>query len=340
MKYFLPINIFLLTLIIFLSFYLYFKQTNDVEYRTLKQTEIIETNNSTNQLNVLFVGDIMLDRYIRKQIQEYKSTDDFVNNFLTNLSKVNSKYDLVIGNLEGPITNSSSKTLNKDGSFNKELTFTFPSSSVEILKALNVKAVSLANNHTNNFGLAGFLETENFLEAKEILHFGNPYNQEQYNLQNIYCEKEICLGLIGYNQFTENNDPEIINTQIKLLRENPKVDFVIVFAHFGEEYKLEANSTQVKYAHGWVDAGADLIIGAHPHVIQNTEIYKGKYIYYSLGNYIFDQWFNQDVVNGLAVNFKFSKKDINGVVSKEIKFSKDLKVKISKESIKYLGVGE
>lgn len=288
MKYILPINILILIIIISLSFYIYFTKNNEVEYRNLDNSKIINKN-SIKELNVLFVGDIMLDRYIRKQIQEYKSTDEFVNNFLTNLREVNSQYDLVIANLEGPITENKSKTLNADGTFGKELIFTFPVSSVEILKSLNVKVVSLANNHTNNFGLAGFLDTRKFLTSKEITYFGNPYNQAEYDLDNIYCERDICLGLIGYNQFTLNNNPDLVIQEIHKLKVDSKLDFIIVFAHFGEEYQLKANSTQVDYAHQWIDNGADLIIGAHPHVIQNTEIYKGKYIYYSLGNYIFDQ---------------------------------------------------
>lgn len=294
--------------------------------------EIIK-NNSRNKLNLLFVGDVMFDRYIRKKINEYSSPTSFVKNFLNNLSEENQKYDYVVANLEGPITENKSKTLNDDGTFGKELLFTFPANSGEILNLLNIKVVSLANNHTDNFYYEGFQSTIKFLDKGNIKYFGNPYNSQKDKLSEIICEKNICIGYVAYNQFTSQNNPQIIVDEINKLKLDNKTDFVVVFPHFGEEYETISNQTQKSYAKKWIDAGADLVIGAHPHVIQENEIYKDKYIYYSVGNYIFDQWFEENVKNAIAVNFKFIKDDKG---NKNIEKVKEIKIRTEKEDIKYL----
>ncbi len=332
------INIFIkifLIIIILTTAYFFLNERLGNQYYSNKEENIQENdkNIKSNELNLLFVGDVMFDRYIRKKINEASGAEDFVKSFLTNLSIENKKYDYVVANLEGPITKNKSKTLNDDGAYGKELIFTFPVSTIEILKLLNIKVVSLANNHTDNFYYEGFQSTINFLEKGKMDYFGNPYNSSKDGLSKIVCENNICIGYIAYNQFTAENSPEIIVNEIKKLKEDKNLDFVVVFSHWGEEYKLKANSTQTNYAHKWIDAGADLIIGAHPHVIQNDEIYKDKYIYYSVGNYIFDQWFDKDVSKGLGLNFKFSKNE-NG--DKKIKLIKELNTNISKEGVKYL----
>lgn len=290
------------------------------------------------ELNVLFVGDIMLDRNIRKIINRYQDSKSFVDIFLESLSKNNKNYDYVVGNLEGPITENKTKTYDSNGVYTGLLTFTFATSTPEILNLLNIKVVSLANNHTDNFYNQGFQDTKRFLDSGSIKYFGNPYNQNNKDkLSNIFCEKEICVAYIGYNQFTKDNDPTIIENEIKILKQDSKVDFIVVVPHWGVEYSLKANLTQKEYAHKWIDAGADMVVGMHPHVIENSEIYKEKYIYYSLGNYIFDQWFSEDVKNGLALNFKFTKETQDEKAIKNIELIKEIKVRSEKDFIRYIG---
>ena len=93
----------------------------------------------------------------------------------------------------------------------------------------------------------------------------------------------------------------------------------MVSPHWGTEYKLAASESQKTIAHQFIDAGADIIIGTHPHVIQGPEgtpeIYKGKNIYYSLGNFIFDQYFDENVRNSLGVTIKIDKN------TKQLEFS-------------------
>lgn len=288
-----------------------------------------------NELNVLFAGDIMLDRYIRKQINQNKSAENFVNNFLPNFQEENKKYDYVVANLEGPITENKSLTLNSDGTYGKDLLFTFPTSSVDVLKLLNIKAVSLANNHTDNFYRKGYEDTKKFLKEGNIKYFGNPYNEVD-NIVDTVCQKDICVAYIGYNQFTKNNSSTLISEQIRKLKEDKRIDFVIVVPHWGDEYSLKSNKTQQSYAREWVEARADAVIGMHPHVVQENIIYKDKNIYYSIGNYIFDQWFSKEVSKGLVLNVKFAKEtDQNGNVTKSLTIPDQKYIKISREKITY-----
>ena len=303
-----------------------------------KNIKALDTDYSIvdNNLNILMVGDIMTDRHIRKMINSYKieasgkaiasttAIDNFISKYLNNLSDINSKYDYVVANLEGPITDSASKTLNAGGGYNPELTFTLPTSTPYILNALNVKVVSLANNHMDNFYHAGYVSTQKYLDKSNIKYFGNPYNTNltsnsspiermttQDSLSNTICHNNTCVAYIGYHQFTKNNDIKIISNEVKRLRSSPTIDFIIVMPHWGVEYQATATPFQKSAAHAWIDAGADMVVGAHPHVIENSEVYKGKEIYYSLGNYIFDQWKSEAVKTGLGLNIIMSKKSIS-----------------------------
>ncbi|MEN9338342.1 MAG: hypothetical protein RI945_67 [Candidatus Parcubacteria bacterium] len=301
--------------------------------RDLKKSEI-----GKSELNILFVGDIMLDRKIRKIISESGSLENFVSDFLSNFSKENKNYDYIAANLEGPITENRTKTYNPDGSYTGLLTFTFPTSTAKILNLLNIKVVSIANNHTDNFGNVGLQDTKRFLEEGSIKYFGNPYNDNQKeSLSNIICEKSICIAYVGYHEFAINYDSQRIEEEIQKLKQDTKVDFIIIFPHWGTEYRKTSNQNQKNLAHKWIDVGGDMVIGMHPHVIEESEVYGGKYIYYSLGNYIFDQWFSEEVKNGLAVNFKFKKEALeNGEIKREIEFIKEIKVHSEKTEVGYI----
>jgi gamma-polyglutamate biosynthesis protein CapA len=325
---------------------------NSINYQALDsktKTKILSENHIekiNDELNILFVGDIMTDRYIRKQINKFRSVDtniseaeNFKNNYLNNLSELNSNYDYVVANLEGPITSNKSLTLNDDGTYSADLLFTFPSSTAEILKLLNIKAVSLANNHTDNFYHKGLQDAKNFLDSDSVKYFGNPYNNKEDKLSEIICEKDICIAYVGYNKFTSNNNSKIIENEIKRINENIETvsaDFIVIMPHWGEEYDMQANETEKRYARSWIDAGAD-------HVIQDNELYNDKHIYYSLGNYIFDQWFTPEVKRGLALPVTFTKTCTTGEMvsknkqcEKNIKINQDLDVSIDRNGVRYI----
>lgn len=357
----------LLSVICIFSFFINIKKDLAIEIKESQSNESIEKD-----LNILMVGDIMTDRHVRKMIDFYK-VDNFISKYLNNMAEVNSKYDYVVANLEGPITDNKSKTLLPNGTYGQQLIFTLPTSTAYILSKLNVKVVSLANNHTDNFYYAGYKSTQRYLDMFDIKYFGNPYNSnlaninfnnkdkiKNENISNIICKNDICVAYIGYHQFTKSNSIKIVSDEIKRLRSLPLIsnlqatssivnadvsgssapDFIVVMPHWGVEYATTSSAWQVYAAHAWIDAGADMVVGAHPHVIQNHEIYKGKDIYYSLGNYIFDQWTRESVKHGLAINIKMSKivaTNTQNIITREIKVDEanSQKVFINREGIRY-----
>lgn len=268
-------------------------------------TENISAN-SNSKLSILFLGDIMLDRGIRAQIS--KTGEDNV--FVSSTKKLSETYDLTIANLEGPITTYSSKTIDASGRGIPGFSFTFPTSSATALKKSGIDIVSLANNHTENFGYEGLNQTVKWLKQAEVQYFGNPTNSPESEspvspLSKIICEQKICITLIDYHEFAYKNENYILD-EIKKAKDN-KADFIIVFPHWGVEYDNYPSTKQKALAHTWVDAGANLIVGAHPHVIQSEEAYKDVKIYYSLGNYLFDQYFSYDTTHGLALGIHLEK---------------------------------
>lgn len=242
--------------------------------------------------SILFAGDIMLDRSVARHAMASSTSVLFAK-----VVPLMASADARVANLEGSITQNAS-VAQVD---NTILHFTFdPELARAALAPLNLSAASLANNHSYDFGRAGFDATQGYLEAWGIRPFGNPYNARDLSAALTVRDKSFCL--VGYHSLYDAATAEVVG-EIAALR--PACDKVIVFAHWGDEYQPAANAQQVAAAHEFVDAGADLIIGAHPHVVQNVEVYRGKAIFYSLGNFMFDQDFSWATTHGLAVMATF-----------------------------------
>ncbi|MFZ2190420.1 MAG: CapA family protein [Candidatus Magasanikiibacteriota bacterium] len=274
------------------------------------------------QVNLLFTGDIMLDRSVLLKTQ---ASGDYSYPF-KNLDYFNN-YDFKIGNLEGPITDFKSVA---NGTGGNRLTFTFSPQFLEPLKNY-FDVVSLANNHTNNFGKKGLTQTYANLEKVGIKYFGDPDNKN--NLSVVIEKNNIKIGLVGFHELIGYGFNNVI-AEIKKLR--PEVNYIIVMPHWGTEYITDKpNRVQVSEAHKIIDAGADLIIGTHPHVIQPIEKYNSKIIFYSLGNFIFDQYFSPETQQGLniGVNLKREYNNINSELT-------ILPITVSSESQPSLAEGE
>lgn len=244
-----------------------------------------------SEVKLLFLGDIMLDRWIR-QVAEKKGYD-FVFGDTDNILKDS---DLVIGNLEGPITNNESRSKNTEFGIRENLTFTFTPETAAVLNKHNIKLVNLGNNHILNFGENGLEQTKRYLDEASIKYFCDSGNPElriaNYELQGLK------IVFVCYNQF----EKEGVKRAERDIREvKGKADIVILYTHWGKEYETSILPIIRMLGHKFIDSGADLIIGSHPHVVQEKEIYNGKTIYYSLGNFIFDQYFDPNAAKGLAV---------------------------------------
>ena len=244
-------------------------------------------------VSVLFLGDMMFDRSIRVKAD----TIGYENIFGPSTTTIQ-RHDITIANLEGPVTSYKSKLVNGSGKAISGFQFTFSPLVAPTLNKVGIDIVSLANNHTLNFGQEGLNQTRKILNENNVKYFGSPTNTPAYTATST-CVKNVCIGVIGWNEFGYANDQFIIN-KIKEIR--PTVDYLIIYPHWGTEYQLKPNKKQIRLAHEWIDAGADVLVGMHPHVVQTIEVYKGKYIFYSLGNFIFDQYFSFNTTHGIAVS--------------------------------------
>lgn len=229
-----------------------------------------------NTVTVLTFGDMMLDRFVRQKINTNGSTYPFdkIKRFLIGS-------DIVVANAEGVFTSYSSETLNVP---NAPLKFTFDLANLTTLNKLGFTLFSQANNHALDFGKQGLEESEQAIEKSGMNWFGDPSNKNFHSFTTIIRGQKIAF--IGYHQFAQQGFDTVLN-EIQSAKKDS--DFVIVYPHWGMEYNQEVTETQIKDAHALIDAGADVIIGSHPHVIEPIEIYKNKAIFYSLGNFIFDQ---------------------------------------------------
>lgn len=246
--------------------------------------------------NILFLGDLMLDRNIREIIG--RKGGDWMTKKIERLFW---SQDLNVVNLEGPITKNNSVAVGTKEDEKNHFVFTFdPADAKDFLEKNRISAVNIGNNHILNFGEKGLEETKNNLKNCGVEYFGDPQDAKNFLVKEINGRK---IGLVNYNQFSGIKIEETADAISEL---EDQVDFVIVYTHWGTEYQLTQNKSQEEKAHRFIDAGADIVVGSHSHVVQPLEIYQGKLIFYSLGNFIFDQYFSEDTKTMLAVGVSIS----------------------------------
>ena len=276
---------------------LYLNMTNNYFYR--QKLRGID-NSAEGTSSVLFVGDIMFDRAIRG------IADDKGYLYLFSCVKdVLLAQGTVVGNLEGPITKNKSVSKGTKPGNTDNFQFTFDPQVTDALLLSNIGYLNIGNNHIFNFGREGLADTKKYLTKAGIKYFGDPLEVTTSVAHISLPGREIAL--INYNQFCCDT-PELMAEAVGKLVETEKNEgrFVVVYAHWGEEYATSSNSVQQKLAHTFIEFGADAVIGSHPHVVQEVEEYLGRLIFYSLGNFIFDQWFSDDTMLGMGVRLSFS----------------------------------
>jgi len=162
--------------------------------------------------------------------------------------------------------------------------------------------IGLANNHVYDYGVDAFLDTMDHFENMGLATVGAGINAEAAYTPFYYEKSGKRIAVIAASRaekyymtpIAEENAPGIAGCYDSTLvceavkKAKEEADFVIVYAHFGAEYKTTIEDVQQKAAYDFIDAGADLIIGAHPHILQGMTSYKGKPIFYSLGNFLFN----------------------------------------------------
>lgn len=242
-----------------------------------------------SSVRLLFVGDIFFDRDIRRAMRE--RGDDFP---LSCAKEKLLEYDVVVGNLEGPITPYESKSLGSASGSPENYIFTFPTTTADILARHNILLVNLGNNHIGNFGREGIEMTRRHLVEFGVHYFGS-IGKDTTIYRSDFGEEQ--FSFVGFNEF---GGVGAASTSELILHKAEEGRIVFVYAHWGEEYAPPPPRV-VEAAHAFIDAGAESVFGSHPHVVLPKEAYKGKAIYYSLGNFLFDQYWSEEVSTGLAV---------------------------------------
>lgn len=273
----------------------------------------------------LAVGDIMLSRNVAAEIK--KANDPLLPFRMMN--DVFKSVDFSFGNLESPFappknnySGAPSEALAKEGSGGivggHSMIFSAPRDNIKGLAENKFKILSISNNHTLDQGVEGLKYTLQYLDENSIKHIGAGMTMDEAWKPAVMDINGIKICFFGASYASINDNDKTRNDyvariedieKLKAISKNSKAecDFIAVSMHAGTEYTRKPNQSQIDFAHAAVDAGADIVIGHHPHWVQKIEKYNGKYIFYSLGNFIFDQMWSQETREGLALKIKISK---------------------------------
>ncbi len=259
-------------------------------------------------VSLVFAGDIVLDG--KPGLAIAQGRDPFAP-----FAGILNAADIRLGNLECVVATSGDPA-------DKNFTFRAHPRTLDVLKR-HFDAVSLANNHSGDFGRAAFAEMLGLLDQNGILKFGGGHNLREAHTPLMIERKGLRIALLGYDEFmprsfeADYNAPgvawsedEQVVRDIKAARSVHHADLVIPVMHWGWENEIIAGARQRRLARLMIDAGADAIIGGHPHVTQDIEHYKGKPIVYSVGNFVMEELDNANQAIGWVLRLQL---DRNGV---------------------------
>ncbi len=274
-------------------------------------------------VTLLFGGDIMLDRGVKNSVNK-----NFNGDYSALFEKLGilKKSDIAFANLEGPVSD-----IGKD--MHNLYSFRMNPSSIPALKGAGLSVVSVAGNHAGDWGINAFTDTLIRLKENEILYIGGGKNKEEAEQPTIIEKYGMKIGYLGFSDVGPNWMEANTDNAGLLLASNPRfneivqnaskqVDYLVVSFHFGDEYKTKHNSRQEYLAHKAIDAGAKIVIGTHPHVVEDTEVYKNGFIAYSLGNLIFDQGFSENTMQGMLLEIKLNREGNMSIKKNTVKLNK------------------
>lgn len=272
-------------------------------------------------LTLSFMGDIMLDRGVRSSVNK-----NFAGDYSALFEKMGvlKKHDIVFANLEGPASD-------KGKDMQNLYSFRMDPSVIPALKGAGFGVLSLANNHVGDWGREAYIDTLNRLDENEIVYIGGGAREEAIK-PKIIEKYGMKIGYLGFSDVGPNwmetkedevglllaNDPDFE----KIIKDaSAQVDHLVVSFHWGDEYKTKHNDRQEKLAHLAIDNGAKIVVGHHPHVVEDTEVYKNGFIAYSLGNFIFDQKFSAGTMQGMMLELKLGRDGAMSVKKNTVKLN-------------------
>lgn len=246
--------------------------------------------------SVLFGGDVMLGRGVEGLIAKKGAAYPFAG-----IQNILSSVDVAVANFEAAVPAVHSRTpngsfrLSVDGEYLKEAT------------EAGFDVFSLANNHAYDFGAKGFSDTRAMCNSASVLCVGDPRRITDLSTSQVTIGTT-HVGILAIHAVAGYPDEADVHAALQAL--DAQSDVQVVYIHWGEEYQTTHNETQEAFAHRLIDLGADAVIGHHPHVVQDIEMYKNKPIFYSLGNLIFDQYLSDETETGLMVKMDIKQRTI------------------------------
>lgn len=246
---------------------------------------------SKDAITLSFIGDIMTDSYIGQYIMDYGNDYPW-----QHVSRILNADDITFANLETSVSERG-KTYKPEG-----FGFRSKPSTLEGIYNAGIDTVSLANNHSLDFGEEALIDTMSYLSQYNINYVGAGIDKTAAEAPIIINSKDYTVGFIAYNSIIpweswkaseqssgtasfSKNDTDNIMKNIEQIKDT--CDLLFVVLHWGVEYSNTPEEWQIQLAHQIIDAGADGVIGHHPHILQGIEIYKEKPILYSIGNFVF-----------------------------------------------------
>ncbi|MFT5281023.1 MAG: D-alanyl-D-alanine carboxypeptidase/poly-gamma-glutamate capsule biosynthesis protein CapA [Flavobacteriaceae bacterium] len=274
-------------------------------------------------LTLSVVGDIMMDRGVKGKVYkelggDYSSLFEFVASLKDS--------DILFGNLEG---SASEKGYDRGSKYS----FRMETQTLDVLKEAGFDIFSLANNHILDWGPESARSTLDEFDERDLLYVGAGKNKKDLSRLRIIEEKGISVGFLAFTDVgpawlppKEDSvgvaSPVNENVEEDIKEASKKVDHLFVSYHWGDEYKPH-NERQKELAYLSIDSGARGVIGHHPHVAQDIEFYKDGIIFYSLGNFIFDQYFSEETMTSTIGHLTLNKTNITKASYEQYKINKN-----------------
>ena len=278
---------------------------------TVSGQTLADSSPAEPTVSINFVGDIMLAGALGKTIK--RGRDPFAP-----FASILDVADIVVGNLECVVA--------VGGMADPEKPFSFRAHP-RVLRVLkrHFDVLVVANNHSGDFGPIAFSEMLDLLERQDIAYVGGGATLAQAHTPRLIERKGLRVALLGYNEFFPRSfeadydrpgvawsEDEQVKLDITTARARYRADLVIPVMHWGWEHEALASQRQRQLARLMIDAGADAVVGGHPHVTQDIEHYNGKPIIYSLGNFVFDGFSDQDNNTGWLLQMELDRRGVRG----------------------------
>ena len=299
----------------------------------VKIEEIKVTKKVPSKVHLSFVGDIMLDRSIRNKVNKLWGGD--YHKVFANADFLKEP-DLMFANLEGPVSE-------RGANVGSIYSFRFDPVVFSVLKDVGFDVLSMANNHIGDWGMLALEDTITLGKEQGFEMVGGGIGYEDAIKPEIHEVKGLKVGYVGFSDFgpasvilsgemgiladaksvlkagvLSASDP---NLSTIIADAKKQVDILVISFHFGDEYQPLSNARQQRFARTSIDAGADIVVGHHPHVEEETEEYNGGLIAYSLGNFVFDQYFSKETMRGIKLDVIVTKQGIESFSTSTIQLN-------------------